>query len=275
MRASPLFAALHPGTPRPRARGALLALFPTLLALSPVVAAAQAGGSLPPASFGGTVRDTAGEPIPTAGVEIDGDGAWKAVSADGAFLFPALRAGPHTVRVRALGFGSLAQSFLLAPGDSAGADVVLARVALALDTVRTSAAPRLYGPREFQERRQRGRGSFLTRDEFERRAPTRLSDLLGQLAGVQRYPHETPLGTTEYIYVMRGVATPRGEICPVNIYLDGRSFDVGPGELDRIARPDEIDAIEVYAGGSQVPPRFSGPTAACGVIALWTRDAAR
>jgi hypothetical protein len=33
----------------------------------------------------------------------------------------------------------------------------------------------------------------------------------------------------------------------------------------------EFDAIEYYAGSSQIPVEYGGPGAACGVLLLWTR----
>lgn len=35
--------------------------------------------------------------------------------------------------------------------------------------------------------------------------------------------------------------------------------------------PGDVEAIEVFAGSSQIPAEFGGSTAGCGVIALWTK----
>lgn len=103
---------------------------------------------------------------------------------------------------------------------------------------------------------------------------SRLSDLLVTLPGVRRAPVESRLGSSEYVYLMRGVSTVNGKPCPVNVHVDGRKYDLGPEDLDRLAPPQEIEATEVHAGASQIPPRFAGPTAYCGVIDLWTRSSA-
>ncbi|RMH14199.1 MAG: hypothetical protein D6701_11515, partial [Gemmatimonadetes bacterium] len=42
------------------------------------------------------------------------------------------------------------------------------------------------------------------------------------------------------------------------------------GDLDLI-RPEDIEAIEVYRGASEVPAEFGGSDAGCGAIVIWTR----
>ena len=252
-----------------------------LAAGAPLGAQGTAGGT---ASKGGDavlvgfVRDSAGAPVATAGVQLDGDGQWIAVSARGEFRFRGLEAGPHLLRVRALGFAAVEGALTLAAHDSITVDVTLARAAAALDTVRAVAPANpgaAYGPPEFQERRRRGGGFFMTRDEFEKRAPSRLTDLLVNIPGVARRPVESQMGTTEYVLVMRGVSTVKGEICPINFFLDGRNLDLGRDDIDRVIRPDDVEAIEVYPGSARLPARYQGPTSRCGVIAIWTRGSAR
>jgi hypothetical protein len=160
----------------------------------------------------------------------------------------------------------------VAAGEEARADVVLRRAPQALDAVRTVAAPeRRFGPAEFEARRRAGRGVFLTRADFESRAPSRMSDLLLRVPGLERRPYTTDYGATEYLIVVRGTSTIKGQVCPPMVYVDGKAFDLGKEDIDRFLRPQEIDAVEVYRTGGQVPPQFSGPTARCGVIVLWTR----
>lgn len=229
------------------------------------------------AVLGGSVRDTAGFPVGSAGVEIDGNGEWRAVGADGNFRFRGLAPGRHVLRVRALGFAPIQGELALGPADSIDVDVTLVRAARVLDTVRALAAavPPPLGPPEFQERRRRGGGVYLTRDEFEKRAPSRTSDILLGIPGVERRAIGNDLGTADYVYVMRGVSTARGEICPISVYVDGRNFDLGGQDIDLVIRPSEIEAIEVYTAGGRIPARYSGPTARCGVVAFWTRGGPR
>ena len=77
-------------------------------------------------------------------------------------------------------------------------------------------------------------------------------------------------GGTERTIVMRGVSTVKGVTCPVQFYLDGAPVGTGIS-VDRLISPHEVAAVEVYSAGGYVPPQFSGPTARCGVIVLWSR----
>ena len=274
----------RPRLVRHRARArvfAALRLLVTLagaLATAPPALAAQQSGPAPPvrAVPGGPARDSSGAPVATAGVELDGDGQWRTVGPGGEFRFRGLAAGRHVLRVRALGFALVEGELSLGATDSIDVDVTLARAATTLDTVRsvTPVVPP-YGPADFQERRQRGGGFYLTRDEFERQAPSRMSDLLVRIPGVERRPKSNRLGSIDYVLVMRGTSTVKGDVCPVNVYVDGRNFELGGEDIDRLIRPSEIEAIEVYTGGARIPARYSGPTARCGVLAFWTRATAR
>ena len=47
--------------------------------------------------------------------------------------------------------------------------------------------------------------------------------------------------------------------------------DEVPTDIDRLLHPDEVEAIEIYSSPMQVPGRFGGLGARCGVIAVWSR----
>ena len=56
--------------------------------------------------------------------------------------------------------------------------------------------------------------------------------------------------------------------CPPDYIVDERNDNFfGPNTPIR-----DIEAIEVYTGPSDVPGEFSGRTAGCGVIVIWTRS---
>jgi hypothetical protein len=250
-------------------RPALASVVAAVLHAFPAASLAAQGAR---GTVAGVVRDSAGAPVAGASVQVDSGAAWQPVGADGAFRVADVPVGERAVRARAVGFAEGAVRVRVDSGAVARVDVVLRRVTPTLDTVRTVAAPaRRYGPAEFEARRQAGRGVFVTRAEFERRSPTRMSELLMGIPGIERRPYETAWGSTEYVLVFRGTSTVKGQVCPPSVYLDGQRFDVGKDDIDRLLRPSDIDAVEVYRSGGHVPPRFAGPTARCGVIVLWSR----
>jgi hypothetical protein len=60
--------------------------------------------------------------------------------------------------------------------------------------------------------------------------------------------------------------------CPVRYFVDGASYPLYGQSIDVMVQVVDIGAIEVYPGGASVPPQFGGREAACGVIAIWTRQ---
>jgi len=271
-----------PRLPRRAARAQAALVIIAIALRAPALAAQPPAAPAPAARTAvvGVVRDSAGTPVPGASVDVDGAGRWAPVAPDGAFRLPDLAPGEHTVRARALGYAEESARVRVEAGAEPRADVrveiVLRLAPTALDTVRTRAAApvapeRRYGPSEFEARRRSGRGTFLTRAEFADRAPTRISELLLRIPGLERRPYTTDFGTTAYLVVVRGTSTIKGDVCPPAVYLDGKPFDVGKDDIDRYLGPADIDAVEVYRTGGHVPPQFSGPTARCGVIVLWSR----
>ena len=143
---------------------------------------------------------------------------------------------------------------------------------------------------EFERRRRRGNGSYLTREQIDRLHANRLTDLLRTMPGVSVEPNETGAlvvelrrsksFTFEPVPVARGdsgVTSPSGPVsgqlnvrkCPASFMVDGLAID-GGGTVDIEVRPETIEAIEVYSGG-QVPNELGARNAECGVVLIWTR----
>ena len=145
-------------------------------------------------------------------------------------------------------------SFVLAPG---GVPLAAVRVAgRAMSEIDRSG---------FTERRKAGIGTFLTRADIVRLQSVRASDVLRSVPGLQ----VTRYGTGWTVALRRA-----GANCYPRWFVNGSPFQMEPGDLDAMFRPDDIEAIEVYAGASQIPAQFGGIRAGCGVIAVWTRAAA-
>lgn len=119
----------------------------------------------------------------------------------------------------------------------------------------------------FEDHRHIGLGRFWTRKDLEAYANRTLAEVLAQTPGIN---------TTA---LMRGphafVASSRnpGGVCYSQVYLDqalvyrgrGQPFDVNS------LRPEQVEAIEYYAGPAELPAKYQGLNANCGVIVIWTR----
>ncbi|HEX6066744.1 MAG TPA: hypothetical protein VFZ04_21060, partial [Longimicrobiales bacterium] len=123
-------------------------------------------------------------------------------------------------------------------------------------------------------------GAYIMREEIEKKHADRISQLVIGRAGlrVQQVARGPSSGITRGDLVMRGgmQTSMRSAYCFPRIYLDGvlarpSSTSAPTLTLDEIAKPEEIEAIEIYRSSSQIPPEFSGADSSCGVVVVWTR----
>ena len=121
---------------------------------------------------------------------------------------------------------------------------------------------------EFDKLKKNGFGYFIDRDMIERRQPFNTSDLLRTAPGVSVYSGGGP-GSGTRIQI-RGAGNFQGP-CPPGLVIDGMLLGTEwSGDLDMLARPEEIAGIAVYRGPAEVPVEYrSGGS--CGLIQVWTR----
>jgi hypothetical protein len=154
--------------------------------------------------------------------------------------------------------------------------------------------PRNRTMQEFERRRRRGNGSYLTRAQIDRMHAARLTDLLRTMPGVSVDMSENGTLIVEMRRAKTFTVTPApapaarsdssgqapssaGKVigqasvkkCPAGFLVDGLPID-GAGSADIDVRPEMIEAIEAYSGG-MVPIEFSARNAECGVVMIWTR----
>jgi Carboxypeptidase regulatory-like domain len=223
----------------------------------------------------------------------------------GAYRLRAPRAGRFLVEARRIGYETWLDGPIdLAAGDDWDTLFRLSAIAIALPpvavegpAVTTEAYLRGVG---FYDRRRADFGYFLMREQIVARAAQRVSDLLAAMPGVRVVPGAAGLGRTgiefsgsllsvgpchprvfvDGLMVIRGDARPRGldvEGLPEEPATEtGRALrQVERPEiaLDDVVHPADIEALEVYRRGSQVPVRFGGTSTStqCGVLVIWTR----
>lgn len=258
-------------------QGVCRALLVLLLTAGRTIAA-SAQASAAPAATGGSAEIVgivqAPDGVPIAGARVGVLPAGDRVPAtaprfvvttrdDGRFRIAGLPPGDFTLAVRRIGFRAevLTAQVPMPPG---GPVVIpLEPVPLSLEPVhvrgtRAAAA----GPfREFEERKARGFGYFLTRREIEARRPARSTDLFRSVPNMQ-------LGRDEGMPVVRI----RGRRCDPLVWIDRVPLVGGFPDLDAIP-PKAIEAVEIYSGVSTIPADLIGPrdAGACGVIVIWTR----
>jgi hypothetical protein len=208
----------------------------------------------------GFVRRANGKPVSDAAVVLLASETETRTDARGAFALVGLPSGTHTVEVRHIGFAPTRTIVDLRRGRESRADVVLDERMPVLDAVTVYGRAR---PRRsvvgFLERRERGFGHFLTREEIRARHPVMTSDVLRMMPGIRLVP-AWPFG---YDVQMR-------DGCRPQVYLDGMRLMMQEEPLDAVVSPQHITAVEVYRSAAEAPAEFPGTN--CGSIVIWTGD---
>ncbi len=238
-----------------------------LVALPAHVACAQAPTPATTTRLGGQITDRqTGAAIVRAEVLHVGAGRTVQSDSSGHYYFGALPAGSTRLHVRALGYVPRDVLLTLEPGGEARASFTLERgdstSVPQLETVAVTADASSYRLRDFQRRRAIGIGQFLTEEDIRRSGAANLQDATRGMRGITMHCGGTEAGGCR-LQVVRARIN-----CEPEYIVDGREDEMfGP-----TTPVDDIVAIEVYTGASDVPGEFAGRRAGCGVIAIWTRS---
>jgi hypothetical protein len=227
------------------------------------LSAAPAGGQQWGQTLVGVVTDTTRQPIPSAEVALLVDREITRIvrtDADGRFALTDLPGGKTSFLVRRLGYQPRVYTVRIRDGVSRGAvHVVLERMPAELEKVIVLARVAASNGRlkEFYERKASvgGWGTFIDRDEIERKNPIWTSELLRMTPGVRIIPTHTG-----------NVVRLRG--CAPTVWMDG--MPLRGTELDQVVSPNEIAGIEVYNSSAGMPVQFTDASG-CGAIVVWTR----
>jgi outer membrane receptor for Fe3+-dicitrate len=158
----------------------------------------------------------------------------------------------------------------------ASLSVVLTPVALPLETVRVSGRDTLKVPamQGFLERRSRSSGKFFTHEDIEKMHARLFTDILRRVPGMQI---QAVTGSNNNGYSVRtgrnGEGVQGGRQCPVLFYMNGMPFPMSAdGVINSFISPEEVEAVEVYTGASEIPAQFNATAynARCGVVLIWT-----
>jgi hypothetical protein len=239
-----------------------------------VLPAALAGQGAPPESPEGPIRLTGTvfdrseeEPITGAAirlVRIDAEDApiWEGVSdEEGRFRAADIPVGEYRIEFQVPRYSPLSSDVVISENSTVDVEARMVPVdVVELEPVVATAVRRNRLEAEgFYDRRRMASGQFVTREEIETRSPNRVTDLFQMIPGVQVIPEA--MGPT---LRLRNGCVPR-------VVLDGAILSE-PVFIDDIIGSQDLEAVEVH-NASSIPSQYVGQTA-CGVVMLWTRDAA-
>jgi hypothetical protein len=241
--------------------------FAAVASTSSLRAQVGASAAVTPARLTGRVADAVGAAIVKAEIIVTNTSFRAETGNDGRFELAGLPSGPVEVIVRRLGFSPAKIPLDLGAGELRDIRVLLSPVAMMIDSVSVTAEPppveKAFGG--FEMRKSRGFGTFITREQIEKKNPRVTTDLFRSVSGVKLLRES---GTPTVVSTRLGTLA----YCPVRYFIDGASYPLYGQSIDIMIQVADIGAIEVYPGGATVPPQFGGRESACGVIAIWTRQ---
>jgi hypothetical protein len=223
----------------------------------------------------GVFNAQTGDPIEGAEV-LDVLNKTKALTtATGTVTLSFLPDGGSMLRVQKIGFAPYTNVVAISEADTLPITVMLAPVAQTLPTVVTKEATRPYTSpalRDFEERRIRGNGRFISEDLLRKSDSRRMTDLIRQIgvpvqcAKTFPYPCFAVSSRQGSRYALRG-----GGSCSYDVYMDGLRISDERRDLERI-RVNEIGGVEAYAGPATIPVQYNPTGSACGVVLFWSRE---
>jgi hypothetical protein len=184
----------------------------------------------------------------------------------GGFRMINLPSGPAVVTLRRMGFAPASADVRMRSGRTDSLVFSLTALATTLagvlveDEYEARSHKLLAG---FWERRSRGFGYFLTRDEIEKREAHEFADLA-------RMAPSVTVGTRNGRRVIRFNHGGGARDCPPQYVVDGMRIENGsPDEFV----PQDVEAIEFYSGPATIPPQFAPRfnSYTCGAVVIWTR----
>jgi hypothetical protein len=228
-------------------------------------------------SFGGHVVSTDKHaPVIAAEVSVPDLGMVTRTDGTGAFKLEHLPPGPHDVVVRRIGFGPASAKVPFIRNQIVQRTFELDPVVL-LDSVIVTDQAVAASMATFEEHRKLGLGTFFTRDAIAGyEASGQTSSILQQVNGLKIV--RPSRSARAYVMSTRrppSISNPNGG-CLSQVYLDHQVIYRGGGtgeppfDINSIA-PDQIQAIEFYAGPAETPSEYQTLNSDCGVLVIWTR----
>jgi hypothetical protein len=190
--------------------------------------------------------------------------------------FTGVPPGKYTIEARRVGFQPLSAPVLIAGQDSFQVVLFMRASVTQLDTVVVS-KPRIpMALREFESRRERGFGQFVTGAQIDSAPGASLVAILETRVRGVTVVTDAAGGTHVVTYRPSTLA---GGVCHPLVYLDGVLLvdDSGLGPDLGIIAVSSIGGIEFYQA-SEIPVQYRGPaalrsttSASCGALLIWSK----
>lgn len=221
-----------------------------------------------------------GDPIAAAAVSVRG-GKEVATNRRGRFVLTGVPVGEHELSIQRIGYATLRNPVRVTRGVTTDMQIEMVPEPVELEPIVASAVrPRRLEVKGFYERKLWGElsggGIFITSEDIDRRKPTRLTHLLGEIPGV-RVSCNDLRGSRCMLYSSRLSDGFSSEGCQMSVYLNNSpvirsgSSSSFQDSVNDLVLPVEVAGIEVYRGAAELPAEFAGFDSQCGVVVIWTK----
>jgi hypothetical protein len=249
-----------------RLRPGLFALIALAVGYSPLLAQEPAAKLDSAQLVGRVVSSITGEAIESASVSLRRSRTGAVTDSVGQFIIPTVLAGEDTIEVRFVGYQMSSVAIYLEPEATTRVVLLLSPnvVRVADLEVQIERGDFRLGIREFERRKAKGIGHFVTREDIERWRSRDVSDALRRVPGLRIGASAMGAGSRPTIQLGRNVLP-----CEPVLIVDGLPW--AGGHPDDITVSD-VGGIEVYLTPGQIPVQYAtlAPTS-CGAIMIWTR----
>jgi hypothetical protein len=198
----------------------------------------------------------------------------RAVTDDsGHFAIRVPASGSYRFRAKRIGYrDKLSIALPIDAARDATITLQISSLPVALEAISISASSQIYLQNTgFYERRLSDPGYFILPDQVISAASksTQTADVLDGIPGVTLLSGGGSRGVRVPQFTARsGTGCDNGP----RIYLDGHLMNQGSDPFDvNTIQPADLLAIEIYRHVAQVPLKFGGTDANCGVIVMWTK----
>lgn len=222
-------------------------------------------------TLAGRVVAKTGEPIAGAYVQMDRTPATAVTNASGEFTLIGVPTGTQLVRVRKIGLSMVTQAVDVSASDSAPVRIAMRESVPTLPAVVTVSDRNADLERTgFARRKAHGLGFFLEGEQIDRGPPS-LGESLRMVPGLH-IGYNAQNQRKQSTVTMSSRDPSRG--C-VRYILDGVYYQELGGDIEKLVRPADVEALEMY-NPTSVPGEFADASRGkCSVLVLWTNHMIR
>jgi hypothetical protein len=246
---------------------------------------------------GRVIADSTRRPVMNAEIAIPRLSLKTLSDSLGRYRLREIPRGEYLVITRAVGFRPDSSRTTFDGDEALLVDIQLRPPVAALQAVRVRGAAVSFERGKmsgYEERKATGIGRFVDHDVVAKYEDRRTSELLSMVPGIDIRP-----GSGAKAYAVSGrtrlsgrcalcrtikddnqqqsnIGQPTGGPCYMDVYLDGVAVFYTQGAAGGLfdlntLNLKTVEAVEVYAGGAQVPAEFNRTSGGCGVIVIWTK----